>query len=209
VDAYSSTITSRCGIASIGRNLHSGAAFISQSLSLSPVGKYFRLAATTIEDSSKLASSSEKPKRKKGGDTPLEVVVLGLSHHNAPVEIREKLAIPEDNWNEASAALCEYPSISEATVLSTCNRFELYLAGPNQYECIRDAIDFLQRRSGGTIDQIALRKALFMLSGEDAIWHSLRVSAGLDSLVVGEGQILAQAKCSRKTYSKLFIVFNN
>jgi len=137
-----------------------------------------------------------KREKKKSTNDPLEVVVLGLSHHNAKVDIREKLAIPEDIWNEAAGNLCEYDSISEACVLSTCNRFELYLAGKNQYECIRDAVDYLYKRAGGTLDMVTLRKSLFMLSGEDAIWHLLKVSAGLDSLVVGEGQILAQVKRS-------------
>lgn len=132
--------------------------------------------------------------KKKSPVEALEVVVLGLSHHNAKVEVREKLAIPEANWNDAAAQLCEYASISEASVLSTCNRFELYLAGKNQYECMRDAIDFLHKRAGGDLDLNTLRRSLFLLSGEDAIWHLLRVSAGLDSLVVGEGQILAQVK---------------
>lgn len=90
--------------------------------------------------------------------------------------------------------LCSYDSIAEASVLSTCNRFEIYLAGQNQYEVIRDAMNFLYEYAGGSLDYVTLRKNLFMLSGEDAIWHLLKVSAGLDSLVVGEGQILAQVK---------------
>ncbi len=57
-----------------------------------------------------------------------------------------------------------------------------------------DAIQFLMDKTNGGLDQQTLRRNLFMLSGEDAIWHLLRVSAGLDSLVVGEGQILAQVK---------------
>lgn len=140
------------------------------------------------------AMQQRRKLKKKSPTEALEVVVLGLSHHNAKVEVREKLAIPEANWNDAAAKLCEYDSISEASVLSTCNRFELYLAGKNQYECMRDAIDFLHKRAGGDLDLNTLRKSLFLLSGEDAIWHLLRVSAGLDSLVVGEGQILAQVK---------------
>lgn len=136
----------------------------------------------------------QKKKKKKNGADALEVVVLGLSHHNAKVEVREKLAVPEDQWNTAAATLCESDSICEAAVLSTCNRFEVYMAGQNPYECIKDAIDVLIARSGGSLDQATLRRNLFMLSGEDAIWHLLRVSAGLDSLVVGEGQILAQVK---------------
>lgn len=139
-------------------------------------------------------NQSTKVRKDRSSPVPLEVFVIGLSHHNAKVEVREKLAIPEADWNTAATDLCNYASIAEATVLSTCNRFELYLAGQNPYDSIRDAIDYLMRRSGGTIDQATLRKNLFMLQGEDAIWHILRVSAGLDSLVVGEGQILSQTK---------------
>jgi len=149
-----------------------------------------KLQAATIEAVPKVSSKGNN--KKAAG--PLEVIVLGLSHHNAAVDVREKLAIPEDQWTSAATALVGYDSISEAAVLSTCNRFEVYLSGPNQYQCIRDAIDYLLQRAGGSLDQISLRKSLFMLSGEDAVWHILRVSAGLDSLVVGEGQILAQVK---------------
>jgi hypothetical protein len=151
-----------------------------------------RLLATTTEKPTEL--KTEPKKRKQRSTESLEVVVIGLSHHNAKVDVREKLAIPEDNWNIAAASLCEYDGIAEASVLSTCNRFELYLAGANQYEVIRDAMKFLEQRAGGALDQTTLRRNIFMLSGEDAIWHLLRVSAGLDSLIVGEGQILAQVR---------------
>jgi hypothetical protein len=140
------------------------------------------------------APLQSKRLKKKSPAEALEVIVLGLSHHNVKVDVRERLAIPEHNWNDAATQLCEYDSIAEAAVLSTCNRFELYLAGKNQYECMRDAIDYLQKRAGGALDLTTLRRSLFLLSGEDAIWHLLRVSAGLDSLIVGEGQILAQVK---------------
>jgi glutamyl-tRNA reductase len=153
--------------------------------------------STTVPPEAKVDSTdknSGKKKKKQRSTDNLEVMVLGLSHHNAGVEVREKLAIPEADWNSAATSLTEYDSIAEAAVLSTCNRFELYLAGGNQYEAVKDAIDFLHKRAGGSLDQETLRKNLFMLSGEDAIWHLLRVSAGLDSLVVGEGQILAQVK---------------
>lgn len=160
-----------------------------------------RLYASVMDAETAVSADSNKgggkvAKKKRQGKQNLEVIVLGLSHHNAKVEVREKLAIPEDDWNTASADLTAYKSISEASVLSTCNRFELYLAGTNQYECIHDAVDYLHKRAGGSLDQETLRKNLFILSGEDAIWHLLRVSAGLDSLVVGEGQILAQVKRS-------------
>ena len=64
------------------------------------------------------------------------------------------------------------------------------MAGQNQYELIKDAITYLEKRAGGSLDQSTLRRSLFMLSGEDAIWHLLKVSAGLDSLIVGEGQVI-------------------
>lgn len=152
-------------------------------------------------------TSSAAKKRPTAKLSDLQVVVLGLSHHNAKVDVREKLAIPEQEWNEvASQLVAQFDSISEATVISTCNRFEIYLAGVNQYEVIRDAMKFFLARSERNaqqseqqqpsqgLDLATLRKFLFMLSGEDAMWHLLRVSSGLDSLVIGEGQILAQVK---------------
>lgn len=75
-------------------------------------------------------------------------------------------------------------------MLSTCNRFEVYVASANPHAAIRDVLTHLQDYSG--LSQAELRQNLFMLSKEDAVWHLLKVSAGLDSLVVGEGQILSQ-----------------
>ncbi|CAN0265059.1 unnamed protein product, partial [Ectocarpus fasciculatus] len=112
------------------------------------------------------------------------------SHHNAGVDVRERLAVPEAEWNLASAKLCGYDNIQEAAVLSTCNRFEVYIAATDAHAAIRDVMTHLQDYSG--LSQVELRQNLFMLSREDAVWHLLRVSAGLDSLVVGEGQILSQ-----------------
>ena len=80
--------------------------------------------------------------------------------------------------------------INEACTLSTCNRFEIYFAAHDSYAAFHEAMTFLERHSG--LPQQVLRKNLFLLSGEDAIWHLMRVSGGLDSLVVGEGQILSQ-----------------
>lgn len=88
--------------------------------------------------------------------------------------------------------LCEFPNIEEAAVLSTCNRFEVYIASHDGHAAIRDVMTCLQQRSG--LSQGELRRNLFMLSLDDTVWHLLRVSAGLDSLVVGEGQILSQVR---------------
>ncbi|KAJ1622345.1 glutamyl-tRNA reductase [Pavlovales sp. CCMP2436] len=134
-----------------------------------------------------------KPKKKASGGVPGQPLVIGLSHHTASVDVREKLAVKEPEWNNASRLLLERcPSVQEAAVLSTCNRFELHLVTPDRNAAIRDVMEFLVERSG--LPEQALWDNLFMLGGEDAAWHLLRVSAGLDSLVVGEGQILSQVK---------------
>ena len=122
----------------------------------------------------------------------LQVHCVGLSIHHADVEVREKLAVPEDNWNEASSDICSRGSVAEAAVLSTCNRFEVYYAASDARSAMADVTKYLSERSGLPVS--TLRKNLFMLSGDDAVWHIMRVSGGLDSLVVGEGQILSQVR---------------
>ncbi|CAM9718174.1 unnamed protein product [Choristocarpus tenellus] len=162
-----------------------------------------RLGMSVVETSSGKKRSAEldeaaqkkaekRARRIAAASKPLSVHVIGVSHHNSAVEVREKLAVPEAEWNDASRKLCEFDNIDEAVVLSTCNRFEVYVASHNSRAAIKDVVSFLQQKSG--LPQSDLRRNLFMLSNDDAVWHLLRVSAGLDSLVVGEGQILSQVK---------------
>ncbi len=106
------------------------------------------------------------------------------------------MAVEEEEWNAESSRLCECPNIAEAAVLSTCNRFEVYIAATNPYAAISECLDNMQARSG--LSRSTLRRNLFVLSEDDAISHLLRVSAGLDSLVVGEGQILGQVRACHK-----------
>lgn len=108
------------------------------------------------------------------------------------MEVREKLAIAEDQWNNASIEITSTGAVSEAAVLSTCNRFEVYYSAPDAREATARVTEYLSQRSGLPVS--VLRKNLFMLSGDDAVWHLMRVSGGLDSLVVGEGQILSQVR---------------
>jgi len=122
----------------------------------------------------------------------LQVHVVGLSIHHAEVEVREKLAIPEHEWNLASAEICSTGQVTEAAVLSTCNRFEVYYAATDAREATARVTQYLSERANLPVS--TLRKNLFMLSGEDAVWHLMRVSGGLDSLIVGEGQILSQVR---------------
>jgi len=122
----------------------------------------------------------------------MNIAVVGLSHKTAPVEVREKLSIAEDAKAGAIAQLCSYPHIEETAVLSTCNRLEIYLVTSEIDNGIREAIQFLSEHSGLPLSQ--LRQHLFILLHQDAVMHLMRVAAGLDSLVIGEGQILAQVK---------------
>ena len=122
----------------------------------------------------------------------MNIVVVGLSHKTAPVEVREKLSIPEPQLESAIADLVSYPHIAEAAILSTCNRLEIYIVTPETEQGLREVTQFLCEHSNLPLH--SLRQHLFMLLHSDAVMHLMRVAAGLDSLVLGEGQILAQVK---------------
>jgi len=151
--------------------------------------------STTNLFSTPTDSVSKKKKTKEerllAATKGLNVHVVGLSIHHAAVEVREKLAVPEASWNEASAEICG-GDIEEAAVLSTCNRFEVYYAASDPRKAMASITKYLSKRSGLPVS--TLRKNIFALSGDDAVWHLFRVSGGLDSLIVGEGQILSQVR---------------
>ncbi|XP_010908073.2 glutamyl-tRNA reductase 2 [Elaeis guineensis] len=120
------------------------------------------------------------------------IAVIGLSVHTAPVEMREKLAVPEAQWPRAIEELCSLNHVEEAAVLSTCNRMEIYVVVLSWHRGIREVTEWMAKTSGIPVSE--LRQHLFMLRDSDATRHLFEVSAGLDSLVLGEGQILAQVK---------------
>jgi len=126
----------------------------------------------------------------------MNIAVVGLSHKTAPVEIREKLSIPEHQTESVSTNIISYPHIDEVAILSTCNRLEIYIVSPEPSQGIQEVTQFLAEYS--KIPLPSLRQHLFMLLHNDAVMHILRVAAGLDSLVLGEGQILAQVKNTHK-----------
>jgi glutamyl-tRNA reductase len=126
----------------------------------------------------------------------MNIAVIGLSHKTAPVEVREKLSIPEPQYDQAIAQLCNCPHVAEVAVLSTCNRLEIYIVADETEQGVREVIQFLADHS--KLATPVLRPHLFILLHQDAVMHLMRVSAGLDSLVLGEGQILAQVKQCHK-----------
>jgi glutamyl-tRNA reductase len=126
----------------------------------------------------------------------MNIAVVGLSHKTAPVEIREKLSVPDDAKEKAIAQLRSYPHLDEVAILSTCNRLEIYVIAKETENGVRELTQFLAEWS--QIPLIDLRHHLFILLHQDAVMHLMRVSSGLDSLVLGEGQILSQVKHTHK-----------
>ena len=122
----------------------------------------------------------------------MHIVVIGLSHRTAPVEIRERLSIPEPTMEATLDRLRADDQVLEASILSTCNRLEIYALLRHPEEGIAAVASFLSQVSSLPIEE--LQPHLFAYHHEEAIDHLLRVSAGLDSLVLGEGQILSQVK---------------
>ncbi len=122
----------------------------------------------------------------------MNIAVVGLSHKTAPVEVREKLSIPTPQAGEAIAHLTSYPHIDEVSILSTCNRLEIHIVTQQTQQGVNAVIQFLS--DYGNVPVAVLREHLFILLHQDAVMHLMRVSAGLDSLVLGEGQILSQVK---------------
>ena len=102
------------------------------------------------------------------------------------------MAVPEDKWEEAVAELCSYPHVEEAGILSTCNRMEIYVVALSWHRGVREVEEWMSKYSGIPLEE--LREHLFLLRDQDATSHLLKVSGGLESVVMGEGQILAQVK---------------
>ena len=127
-----------------------------------------------------------------------DLLVVGLSHHTAPLDVREKLAYPEGALAAALAAVLELPSLGEAVILSTCNRVEVYaatraeLAASALPAAAGEVARFLA--SSRAFDAERLSRHLYEHTGPAAVRHVFRVAASLDSLVVGESQILGQLK---------------
>ena len=123
----------------------------------------------------------------------MHIVVVGLSHKTAPVEIREKLAVPESRMGEAMTRLCSYRGVREGIVLSTCNRVEVY-AVVDEIETGYGRIQEFLADAHMSLSSEQLTPHLYWHQGDRAISHLFRVASSLDSMVVGESQILGQIK---------------
>ncbi len=126
-----------------------------------------------------------------------EIIVVGINHKTAPVELREKLAFTESELSRSFAWCAGCDVLAEAVILSTCNRTEIYVSGRDAGE-LEGAVTAMLGSVKG-IDTGSIRPNLYIHTGETAVEHLFKVAAGLDSMVLGETQILGQVKeaCSK------------
>jgi glutamyl-tRNA reductase len=122
----------------------------------------------------------------------VNLLVVGVSHHTAAVELLERLAVPAEQTPDLLRRLLQSPYLGEAVVLSTCNRVEVYAAVSGFHGGLTEIGAALAERAGVTLAE--LTPSLYVRFDTDAVRHTLRVAAGLDSMVVGEAQILGQMR---------------
>ena len=121
-----------------------------------------------------------------------EILIVGVNHRRAPVEVREHVAINNGALDESLQRLLAVPSIEEGVILSTCNRVEVVVTTTDGDRAVEALTSFLANRED--VEQPRLAEHLSVYRGRVAVRHLFRVAASLDSMVVGEPQILGQLK---------------
>lgn len=125
----------------------------------------------------------------------MPLILVGLNHRTAPVEVRERLSIAEQKLAETTLALSTIEGVDGAAVLSTCNRVEAIISTPDE-DVIEQIVDWLAERAATL--RAELEKNLYILRHGDVVRHLFRVASGLDSMILGEPQIGGQM---RKAFS--------
>ncbi|HSO17957.1 MAG TPA: glutamyl-tRNA reductase [Desulfosarcina sp.] len=123
-----------------------------------------------------------------------DIVLLGLNHKTASVDVRECIAFTSDETDRALALLRNHPAIAESVLFSTCNRIELLMAVDESDTAIDTAKQFIADFKKVPLSRFD--RALYQYVGDDAVRHTFQVAASLDSMVVGEPQILGQMKAA-------------
>src|SRR5947199_4430974 len=126
-----------------------------------------------------------------------ELLAIGVSHKTAPVEVRERLALPDGRAAEFLRDLRGAAEVHEAVALSTCNRMELYLVVGDPVEAESRVLAMLASLAG--IRPTALTSAIYSHRNCDAARHLYRVTAGLESMIIGEAEIQGQVKRAYET----------
>lgn len=122
----------------------------------------------------------------------MSMLVVGMSHQSAPVALLERLSMDDTVRNDTCEVLTQKPSLSEAMIVSTCNRLEVYTVTNSFHTGVQDVVKVLAANSG--VDEDELRGYLYVRYADAAAEHLLTVAAGLDSMVVGEQQIIGQVR---------------
>ncbi len=122
----------------------------------------------------------------------MELIVIGLNHKTASIDLRERMAFAEDQMETALHQVKSLPSLRENMILSTCNRVEIYAAVRETEKAVLDLKHFLSQYHRVPLKEF--EKNLYSFMGEEAVKHIFRVASSLDSMVVGEPQILGQIK---------------
>src|SRR5947208_13117181 len=122
----------------------------------------------------------------------MPVLALGVSHRRAPLELLERLAFADEDYAKAFRRLRDLPAVQEAAVLSTCNRVEVFAAVTTYHAGFLDLKRFLSESRDVPAEEFA--EPLYAHYEEEAAEHLFSVAAGIDSMVLGEPQILSQVR---------------
>ncbi len=122
----------------------------------------------------------------------MPLVCLGLSHHTAPVDVRERHTFPASRMSESLVALRDYEMVREAVMLSTCGRLEIYAELEDYETGVEQLKTFLKNFRHGDVHDMS--SYMYTLLGTQATDHLFRVATGLDSMLIGEAEILGQVK---------------
>ncbi|OFT64125.1 glutamyl-tRNA reductase [Corynebacterium sp. HMSC05D03] len=122
----------------------------------------------------------------------MSVLVVGMSHQSAPVALLEKLSMDETVQNDTCRAMVSAGSLTEAMIISTCNRLEVYTVTSSFHTGVQDVVRNLAEVSG--VEEEKLRSYLYVRYADAAAEHLMMVASGLDSMVVGEQQIIGQVR---------------
>lgn len=122
----------------------------------------------------------------------MSLVVVGLNHRTVPVEILERMAVPSVELPKALHSLVQSENLAEVVVLSTCNRTEIYARSTRFHPAVQDVLDFLTTLSSS--DPIDFAEHVYTYHDEAAVAHLFGVAAGVDSMIIGEGEILGQVR---------------
>ncbi|MFH1102140.1 MAG: glutamyl-tRNA reductase [Pseudomonadota bacterium] len=125
------------------------------------------------------------------------IILIGLNHQTAPVELRECIAFSADETEAGLETLSKRPDIQEVMLFSTCNRVEVLLVSDHRENAIRDVKAFMI--TSKQVPEGPFKDALYVHTGDEAIRHVFRVASSLDSMMVGEPQILGQIKSAYRT----------